>query len=329
MNLIPFTLDNQNQPQIVYPMVYPTLPAPPVLPPLPMQLPQGEVLQNQTLPKQTRAPLVWNGTTWADGQFIACPSSFEVYNQKGERVPPLGYSFVLMDIPASEFPAIEEGGESCPPSPPLSATGGSSCPPSPQPGPEPSHQLLDHPEEKPVVPVEDEKQKNRKFRHRSKQERILKVHEELRVKYTAKGLYAGNDEVLRGFDTVRVHVKTFHALNEVYFPLEDVENHPRIEINRIATPFSMKNRFQKKGFIVYLKLKTPEMVPLVQAIFARFSEHFAKCDLALKKEDKIALQQAEAAQKSLSVPAEKPVSEVWMPSFEIPNMAKRSSLQAA
>lgn len=327
MNLIPFTLDNQNQPQIVYPMIYPTLPAPPVLPPLPMQLPQGEVLQNQTLPKQTKAPLVWNGSTWADGQFITCPSSFEVYNQKGERVPPLGYSFVLMDVPMSEFPN-EEGGESCPPSPPLSATGGSSCPPSPQPGPEPSHQLLDHPEEKPVVPVEDEKQKNRKFRHRSKQERILKVHEELRVKYTAKGLYAGNDEVLRGFDTVRVHVKTFHALNEVYFPLEDVENHPRIEINRIATPFSMKNRFQKKGFIVYLKLKTPEMVPLVQEIFAKYEKHFPKCDLALKKEDKIAMQ--EAAKKAAVPKEEDPFEDPFTPfSWEMPAMAKRSSLQAA
>jgi len=142
------------------------------------------------------------------------------------------------------------------------------------------------------VAPDEQKPTNKRFRHRSKQERILEVHAELKEQYTKKGLYAADDEVLRGFDTVRVHVKTYHALNKIECPLADVENHPNVKILRIATPFSMKNKFQKKGFIVYLKLADEGMVPIVQSIFANYSEHFAKCDVALKKEDKEARMRA-------------------------------------
>merc|ERR1711963_437334 len=124
----------------------------------------------------------------------------------------------------------------------------------------------------------------------------------LKEEYTAKGLYADEDEVLRGFDTVRVHVKTYKALNRIECPLSDVEKHPGVKVLKIATPFSMKNRFQKKGFIVYLKLADKNMVPIVREIFSHYKEDFAKCDVALKKEDKLALDRArEAAQpKQLS-----------------------------
>merc|ERR1711992_121463 len=101
---------------------------------------------------------------------------------------------------------------------------------------------------------------------------------------TDKGIYAAENEVLRGYDTVRVHVKTYKALNKIESPLSEVENDPRIKVLRIATPFSMKNKYQKKGFIVYLKLGSPSEVPAVQAVFARYSEHFKRCDVALPKE---------------------------------------------
>lgn len=138
------------------------------------------------------------------------------------------------------------------------------------------------------------KQQNKKFRHRSKQTRILEVHQKLKEEYTAKGLYAGEDEVLRGFDTVRVHVKTYKALNRIELPLNDIERHPSVEVLKIATPFSMKNRFQKKGFICYLKLASTDMVPIVQEIFSHYKEDFAKCDVALRKEDKLKLDQERA-----------------------------------
>merc|ERR1712217_381346 len=126
--------------------------------------------------------------------------------------------------------------------------------------------------------------KRKKYPHRSKQIRILEVHASLKEEYTARGLYADEEEVLRGEDTVRAHVKTFQGLNKIKDVLDEVHKSPNCTVLRIATPFSMKNKFQKKGFIVYLKLASPSEVPAVQAIFARYSEHFKKCDVALPKE---------------------------------------------
>lgn len=126
----------------------------------------------------------------------------------------------------------------------------------------------------------------RKYKHRSKQERILQVHAEMEDKFTALGLYAAEKEVLRGFDTVRVHVKTYRGLNVIEQPLDMILDDPTVQIRRIATPFSMKNKFQKKGFIVYLKLASSTQVPRVQEIFKQFEEYFPKCDIALTKEDK-------------------------------------------
>merc|ERR1711994_1013445 len=126
--------------------------------------------------------------------------------------------------------------------------------------------------------------KRKKYPHRSKQIRILEVHASLKEEYTARGLYADEDEVLRGEDTVRAHVKTFQGLNKIKDVLDEVHKCPNVTVRRIATPFSMKNKFQKKGFIVYLKLSSPAEVPAVQAVFARYSEYFKKCDVALPKE---------------------------------------------
>merc|ERR1719204_2423898 len=196
-----------------------------------------------------------------------------------------------MDVRISSIPVSEQlESASSIPSPTLSYGAAPSPSPLPsisrEPSPRPPARVsLNSTREKSRPVVEEEKpQKNRKFRHRSKQERITQIHEELRVKYIQRGLYAGNDEVLRGFDTVRVHVKTYHALGKIEEALDEVERHHMVEIKKIATPFSMKNRFQKKGFIVYLKLRDESMVPYVQDVFALYSEHFNKCDLALKKE---------------------------------------------
>merc|ERR1712080_754005 len=45
----------------------------------------------------------------------------------------------------------------------------------------------------------------------------------------------------------------------------------------------MKNRFQKKGFIVYMKLEKESMVPIVQSIFSGYSKLYKKCDIARPK----------------------------------------------
>lgn len=215
----------------------------------------------------------------------------QVFNN--QFVAPVGYSFVLLHVQSPETTAVSESGES------LSAQASETR--SVSVGSVRSEQFLSRP---PVTvsrqattpePVEPQK---RKYKHRSKQERILQVHQEVKEKYTALGLYAAEDEVLRGFDTIRVHVKTYRGLNVIDQPLDQILACPQVQVLKIATPFSMKNKFQKKGFIVYLKLADPSEVPVVQKIFRAYEEYFPKCDIALKKEDKLRMDAEKAAQEA-------------------------------
>lgn len=267
-------------PQMV-PAQIPFQPAPlPALPMLPMSHSYHSPRELTVTP-----PLFYDGSS-----FTELPTSLKSVNSEGNFVAPPGYSFVTMSVPSASVdrsPSVtrEEAQElERLPVPSLIERTRSR-----------SSSVVSVPEEPVETPREaSAKPANKKYRHRSKQTRILEVHKQLKEEYTAKGLYASDDEVLRGFDTVRVHVKTYKALNRIECPLNDVEKHPDITVLKIATPFSMKNRFQKKGFIVYLKLAEVDMVPLVQEIFSHYKEDFAKCDVALKKEDKQALDRAKS-----------------------------------
>jgi len=128
-------------------------------------------------------------------------------------------------------------------------------------------------------------------------------------KYGKTRELAGDDEVLRGEDVLRIHVKTWEGLDLIQDVLEHVES--CVPISRIALPFSMKNKFQKKGFIVYLKLQDKMYVKTVQEIFALHKEHFKKCDVALP------------TTKSLPAPTKVPEIEVDM--FLPPVMSRRES----
>lgn len=110
--------------------------------------------------------------------------------------------------------------------------------------------------------------------YRSKQDMIDKVFSALSVKYTALGLL--ENKGLRGDDTIRVHVKNFKALTRIEEALIAVESHPKVQVSRVSLPFSFRNEFQKKGFLVYLKLEDVTMVPHAQSVFRKFDE-FKKC----------------------------------------------------
>jgi len=267
-------------PMIMLPQMVPApIPFQPALPHLAM-LP----CVNQSLPADN-LPLFYDGSS-----FTEFPLNLKSVNDEGRLIAPPGYSFVTMPVPSASVDSGSVVNEDLLAVPSAYADAETARSRS-------SSVASVHEVETPKVqqPTKTEsKPQNKKFRHRSKQTRILEVHQKLKEEYTAKGLYAGEDEVLRGFDTVRVHVKTYKALNRIECPLNDVEKHPSVQILKIATPFSMKNRFQKKGFIVYLKLATVDMVPIVQEIFSHYQEDFAKCDVALKKEDKLKLDQERA-----------------------------------
>merc|ERR1719494_432726 len=110
--------------------------------------------------------------------------------------------------------------------------------------------------------------------YRSKQDMIDKVFLALSQKYTALGLL--ENKGLRGDDTIRVHVKNFNALTRIEEALIAVESHPEVRVSRVSLPFSFRNEYQKKGFLVYLKLEDVTMVPHAQSVFRQYDE-FKKC----------------------------------------------------
>jgi len=124
----------------------------------------------------------------------------------------------------------------------------------------------------------------KKFGFRSKQNMIDKVYESISRKYENLGILASSDEVLRGDDTIRLHVKKFKALKRIQEALEAVEREPSIRISKVSVPLSMKNQFQKKGFLVYTQLADVSMVAAAKRIFQQFEE-FRKCEVARQTTD--------------------------------------------
>jgi len=129
--------------------------------------------------------------------------------------------------------------------------------------------------------------RRKKFGFRSKQRKIEKTRSEIKNHFERKGLFAEEGELVRGSDTVRVHVKTFEGLNKIQNALRDVENSPDCEITRIACPFSKKNKFQKKGYILYLKVADKSQVPSVLEIFEKYEDSLKNCVIAIPKEEQL------------------------------------------
>lgn len=100
------------------------------------------------------------------------------------------------------------------------------------------------------------------------------VYFKLSQKYSALGVLETSG--LRGDDTIRVHVKNFKALARIEQALVAVESNPHVKISKVSLPFSFRNEFQKKGFLVYLKLENVTMVPFAQSVFREYDE-FKKC----------------------------------------------------
>jgi len=126
----------------------------------------------------------------------------------------------------------------------------------------------------------------RKFPHRSKQNCISQTYEEIKSYFNPLGIYAeGEEDILRGDDVCRVHVKNYNGLKKILDVLKQVYSHKDVTLKRLATPISMKNKFQKKGFICYMQVSDVSQVPIVQGIFSNYVDLYKKCDVALKKDN--------------------------------------------
>jgi len=123
----------------------------------------------------------------------------------------------------------------------------------------------------------------RRFGYRSKQRKIEQTRSWIKNEFDRQGLFAMERELVRGPDTVRVHVKTYDGLSDIKQALNDVQRDRRIQIARVACPFSKKNKFQKKGYIVYLKVSEISQVPFVFEIFSKYQTLYKNCVVAVPK----------------------------------------------
>lgn len=304
--------------QYQQPMMVPFCPQPVFLlqaPPLPLSTPHSPLLfplAPTTVPTMT--PLLFNGTG-----FEPIPAELQNFDVNGNQIPAEGYSFVHMSVSASVGASLSPG---------LSPETSEGEPASRSASPVPEFTDMKAMEtcrsrKNSAGSSEAAKKAPKRYPHRSKQERIEQVHASLKELYTLQGLYARDDEVLRGADVVRVHVKTFQGLNKIQNALDEVQKDPNVCVEKIATPFSMKNKYQKKGFIVYLKLSHAQQVPFVKRVFERYPEHFKKCDVALPKSSKFQQEQKN------ELPALKPMEDTVDWADIPPTFLKQASVEAA
>merc|ERR1719192_915145 len=142
-------------------------------------------------------------------------------------------------------------------------------------------------------PVAGKRQK--KFGYRSKQRKIDRTHRNIQEKFSALGLFARERELVRGDDTLRIHVKTFEGLTDIQTALTEIHNHKEIEICRVAAVFSKKNRFQKKGFIVYLKVGSVAEIDICMRLLKRYHNSLRNVAIARAKTPQVSTKPVQTA----------------------------------
>eukprot|EP00493_Phyllostaurus_siculus_P027701 UN28049 len=89
-----------------------------------------------------------------------------------------------------------------------------------------------------------------------------------------------------------------------------------IDIRRVAAVFSKKNRFQKKGFIVYLKVGSIAQVDTCMRLLDRYSETLR--NIAIAKSKSSAREPTSEARNSAILQASKGTIEDFVPEVHIP-----------
>jgi len=179
-----------------------------------------------------------------------------------------------------------------------------------------------------VMPKQESAQsgkRQKKFAYRSKQKKIDRTHRSIQEKFSELGLFARERELVRGDDTLRIHVKTFDGLTDIQTALNEIHNHMDIEIRRVAAVFSKKNRFQKKGFIVYLKVGSIAQVDTCLRLLDRYSETLRNIAIARSKSS-AREPSSEARNSAIPVQASKGTIEDFAPEVHIPRRLSATAM---
>lgn len=179
-----------------------------------------------------------------------------------------------------------------------------------------------------VMPKQESAQsgkRQKKFGYRSKQRKIDRTHRNIQEKFSSLGLFARERELVRGDDTLRIHVKTFEGLTDIQTALNEIHNHREIEICRVAAVFSKKNRFQKKGFIVYLKVGSVAQVDTCLRLLKRYSNSLRNIAIARSKSS-AKEPSSEVKNSAIPVQASKGTIEDFVPEVQIPRRLSATAM---
>jgi len=172
-------------------------------------------------------------------------------------------------------------------------------------------------------PVQSGK-RQKKFGYRSKQRKIDRTHRNIQEKFSALGIFAKERELVRGDDTLRIHVKTFEGLTDIQTALNEIQNHKEIDICKVAAVFSKKNRFQKKGFIVYLKVGSVAQVDTCLRLLKRYSKSLR--NIAIARSKCSAKEPTDVQNSAIPVQASEGTIEDFVPEVHIPRRLSATAM---
>lgn len=129
----------------------------------------------------------------------------------------------------------------------------------------------------------------RKYGYRSKQNKIDEVLENLKKKFEAEGKLVPENHGIRGPTVGRVHCKKWKSLNKIEEACDRAIADSRIETVQISTPLSMKNKFQKKGFLVYWECQTEQQLEYLMQIFKSYDDRDENGDYIYDEFQKISV----------------------------------------
>lgn len=133
---------------------------------------------------------------------------------------------------------------------------------------------------------------------KTKQKKISIVYNNL-VKRFSQTPYL-KEEVERSHETSRVHAKTWDGLNIIERALDKVLADDIIEIEAIGFHISMKNKYQQKGILIYIKVGSAKQVQRLFEIYDSFNGHLKDHAIAVSKEEreKMVAQQSKSVEET-------------------------------
>jgi len=119
---------------------------------------------------------------------------------------------------------------------------------------------------------------------KSKQKKITQVYNRLVEKFSKTEFL--QTEVTRSYETSRVHAKTWHGLDCIEKALDRICEDDRIKLKEIGFHKSMKNKYQQKGILVYIRVETDEQVKILFNIYNSYDGHLKDHAVAISKEER-------------------------------------------